>query len=205
MWWLLAAVILLAVIAAILIAVLSGGSHHAKHAAAAAKAPAAAAAAPASASATAAPTSHSSTTPAASTGAAALSSGEVGGGGVTAQTATGRPAPAGSIGAVLFATDKIALDVNARHVITNAVKEIRTHHSKSVTVVGYTDSVGSATANHTLSLERARAVEADLRGQLRSSTIHFSAVARGQTHPVASNSTAPGEQLNPRVAILVKQ
>ncbi len=124
---------------------------------------------------------------------------------MAAHTATGRLAPAGSIGAVLFAEDSIALDPNAHRVVATAVTEIRDHHSRSVTVVGYTDPLGKAAANRTLSLERARAVEAALRAQLHSSTTNFSAVARGETHPVASNTTGQGRRLDRRVAIFVRK
>ena len=203
LWWLLAGLVLLAIIAAILIATLSGSHHTRKVSArgavpAASSSTAAAAAPPASSTATAA--SQTATTGSGSTGPAALAgTGQVGGGGVTARTATGRLAPAGSVGEVLFAEDGIALDAYARSVVTTAVKEIRTDHANSVTVVGYTDTIGNAKANHTLSLERARAVAAAIRAQLKSSITRISAQARGQTHPVASNGTPQGRQLNRRV------
>ena len=124
---------------------------------------------------------------------------------MTARTATGRLAPVGSVGEVLFTEDGIALDANARSVVTAAVREIRTDGARTVTVVGYTDKIGNAKANQTLSLERAQAVAAAIRAQLGSSTTHISAQARGQTHPVASNGTPQGRQLDRRVTIFVKR
>ena len=124
---------------------------------------------------------------------------------MTARAATGRLAPAGSVGAVLFAEDGIALDANARRVISGAVKRIRTDGATAVTVVGYTDKIGNARANRTLSLERARAVATAIRTQLKSGSARFLVQARGETHPVASNATPQGRQLDRRVAIFVKQ
>ena len=220
--WLVAGLVLLAIIAAILIAALSGKSHHTKHALRSTPAPATAAtspsavtpapaasattpaATPAPATSTTTPAATPSTSAAAATPSKSSAIAQVGGGGVHARTATGRLAPTGSVGTVLFAEDGVALDTYARQVITTAAKEVRANHSQAITVVGYTDTIGNTKANRTLSLERARAVATALRAQLNSSTAKISVVARGETHPVASNKTADGRQLDRRVAIFAK-
>jgi outer membrane protein OmpA-like peptidoglycan-associated protein len=215
MWWLLAALLLLVIIAGVLIALLKGGSTHSERVSAKGAVPSASASSstaaavpPVAASSTAAPASTaaqgSTTKSAASAGVGLPAAGQVGGDGVPARTATGRLAPAGSIGAILFAEAGTGLDRPAHAVVTTAVKEIRTRHSDSVTVVGFTDSIGNVTANRTLSLERARRVVAVMRQQLGSSTTHFVAEARGETQPVAPNTTARGRQLDRRVEIFVK-
>lgn len=70
----------------------------------------------------------------------------------------------------------------------------------TVTVVGYTDTIGNAASNAQLSLERAKAVIAALR-PLGATTVQYRAEAHGQAQPVADNSTAAGRQLNRRVVI----
>jgi outer membrane protein OmpA-like peptidoglycan-associated protein len=206
--WLLAGLLLLAVIAGVLIALLSGSSHHAKRAAAH-SVPASAPVTPttgAAGQAAAVASGQSSTTQTA--GSAALAglpaAGQIGGDGVAAHPATGRLAAAGSIGVILFAEAGIGLDRPAHMVVATAVKEIRARHSTTVTVTGYTDSIGNPKANRTLSLERAHQVVTALQRQLGNTTTKFTAEARGQTHPVAPNTTAKGRQLDRRVEIWVK-
>ncbi len=72
-----------------------------------------------------------------------------------------------------------------------------------VTIVGYTDSVGSEVYNQLLSERRARAVADYLvnRG-VDPSRIHTE--GRGETNPRASNATEAGRQLNRRVEILIQ-
>ena len=68
-------------------------------------------------------------------------------------------------------------------------------------MIGYTDAIGTASANQQLSLERARAVVAALHTDVGGTAVTYHAEARGQSKPVASNSTASGRQLNRRVVI----
>lgn len=78
-------------------------------------------------------------------------------------------------------------------------KYSRTH----VTIVGYTDSVGSAAYNQRLSERRARAVADYLVNQgVDASRIRTE--GRGESNPRASNATASGRQLNRRVELLIR-
>lgn len=201
LWWLLAALVALAVIA-LLIALLSDGdsSKH-RHVAST----------PAAASSTA-PATHTTAAPAATVSASASGSGAsgaagsaalVGGGGVAARPVTGALAAAGSIGAVLFAEARTRLDSHSRAVIATAVKDVKARHAHAVTVVGYTDKIGNPVANRALSLKRAREVAATMRRQLKGSSVSFRTEARGETHPVAPNTTPQGRQLDRRVAIFI--
>ena len=125
----------------------------------------------------------------------------VGGGRVTPRSAAGNLAVTGSIGDVLFAEDGTALDQNARQVISTAAREIQHKHAGTVTVIGYTDAIGNATANQQLSLARAQAVVTALRADVGGTAVTYHAEARGQSKPVATNSAASGRQLNRRVVI----
>ena len=73
----------------------------------------------------------------------------------------------------------------------------------SVTLVGYTDSVGSQKNNQKLSEKRAESVKADLikRGVEASRII---AVGKGEANPVADNTTAEGRAQNRRIEAELK-
>lgn len=77
------------------------------------------------------------------------------------------------------------------------------YNRTQVTIVGYTDSIGSAAYNQQLSERRAQAVADYLINQgVASSRIRTE--GRGESNPRASNATAAGRQLNRRVAILIR-
>ncbi len=126
----------------------------------------------------------------------------VGGGGVTPAPATGPLATPGALGVVLFAEAGVDLDSSANAVITSAAQQIRQQNASSVTVVGYTDTIGNAPANQQLSLQRAQAVVSALQQRLGGLNVQFHPQAQGQSQPVASNDTAQGRQLNRRVIIV---
>lgn len=65
-------------------------------------------------------------------------------------------------------------------------------------LAGYTDNVGSAAVNLKLSKERAEAVKTYLTGKGVDET-HIQAEGYGKSHPIASNKTDKGRQLNRRV------
>jgi outer membrane protein OmpA-like peptidoglycan-associated protein len=127
----------------------------------------------------------------------------VGGGGVPPRAVTGKLAVANSVGQVLFAEAGTALDRYAQAVINNAAQTIRARHPAIVTVTGYTDAIGGARPNQRLSLRRARAVLRGLRPLLGGIPVRYFTQSRGQAHPVASNATAAGRQLNRRVVITI--
>jgi len=72
-----------------------------------------------------------------------------------------------------------------------------------VTIVGHTDSKGSAKFNQTLSQKRAESVKADLiKGGVDAKRI--SAVGKGESEPIADNKTAEGMAKNRRIEAVLK-
>jgi outer membrane protein OmpA-like peptidoglycan-associated protein len=106
-------------------------------------------------------------------------------------------------GQVLFVTGKSELLPAAQDQLGQVAKAIQDQGEiKPLVVEGYTDSVGSDSANITLSQSRADAV----RNFLVSKGLpadKISAVGRGKSNPVAGNDTADGRANNRRVEIIV--
>ncbi|MGH8649999.1 MAG: OmpA family protein [Burkholderiales bacterium] len=74
---------------------------------------------------------------------------------------------------------------------------------ESIIMTGYTDNVGAAEFNQTLSLRRAEAVKAfAISRGVDGSKIQT--VGRGETNPIADNKTAQGRAANRRVEVEIK-
>jgi outer membrane protein OmpA-like peptidoglycan-associated protein len=97
---------------------------------------------------------------------------------------------------VLFAFDSARLSAGASDVLDDVVRTLAARHARSATIVGYTDSVGSASYNQGLSERRARAVRDYLRGRPETARIRYRVVGRGERDPVAAN-TQPNGRDNP--------
>jgi len=106
-------------------------------------------------------------------------------------------------GQVLFVTGKAELLPAAQDQLSQVAQALQDQGDlKPVVVEGYTDSVGSATANMKLSQDRANAVRNYLVSKGLSAD-KLTAVGKGATSPVASNDTADGRANNRRVEIVV--
>jgi len=73
-------------------------------------------------------------------------------------------------------------------------------NNKHIIIIGYTDSVGSATSNITLSLQRAKMVESKLI-ELGMDASRIQVRGEGESNPIASNDTEEGRRENRRVEI----
>jgi outer membrane protein OmpA-like peptidoglycan-associated protein len=106
-------------------------------------------------------------------------------------------------GDVLFVTGKSELLPAAQDQLAQVAKALQDQGDiKPVVVEGYTDSVGSDSANMKLSQARADAVRSYLVSKgLPSDKV--SAVGKGKASPVAPNDTADGRANNRRVEIIV--
>lgn len=109
-----------------------------------------------------------------------------------------------SIGdAVLFASGKADLLPDAKSSLDQVCGSIGQHYpGGGIRVYGYTDSVGAAADNKTLSMQRAVAVRNYLVSSCNIPADKITAVAEGENKPTASNDDAQGRQQNRRVRIV---
>jgi outer membrane protein OmpA-like peptidoglycan-associated protein len=105
-------------------------------------------------------------------------------------------------GSVLFTSGKSELLPSARDRLNQVADVLKEQPELSFTVIGHTDSQGSDDFNRTLSQQRADAVRAYLvsRG-VDSSRIR--AVGRGESEPIADNTSPEGRANNRRVEIVL--
>lgn len=103
----------------------------------------------------------------------------------------------------LFDFDKDELRPEGRQKLDELVSELQGEgRVGSITVVGHTDSIGTEEYNEDLSQRRAASVSEYLVQQGVDPT-RIETEAKGETQPVADNSTAEGRQQNRRVEIEV--
>jgi len=105
---------------------------------------------------------------------------------------------------VQFATGKSVLTKGAITELDKLVKILQEHSTLKVSIDGYTDNVGKAASNLTLSQKRADAVKAYLVKKGISADI-LTATGHGMDNPIADNKTAAGRALNRRVEFSVVQ
>jgi len=106
-------------------------------------------------------------------------------------------------GSVSFASGSASLDSKLHPTLDKIAATLNEYAQTSVTVVGYTDSVGSAEANRELSRRRAGAV-ADYLSQHGVSRSRITVDSRGEEEPIATNDTEAGRAQNRRVEMLVR-
>jgi outer membrane protein OmpA-like peptidoglycan-associated protein len=107
-----------------------------------------------------------------------------------------------NLSGVLFDTGKSTLKPVMREKLAKISGIVDSHPGLTLRVEGHTDSVGGDALNQHLSERRA----ASVRDYLLSQGVppaFISAAGFGKSHPVASNNTAAGRQLNRRVEIVV--
>ena len=105
---------------------------------------------------------------------------------------------------VLFDFDKSSLKPGGKEALKAYLKEARAHLSsaRKVKITGHTDNVGGKEYNMKLSLRRAEAVR-DYLVSLGVDSKKMKVIGKGETKPVASNSTKEGRAKNRRVEIEV--
>lgn len=109
-----------------------------------------------------------------------------------------------TIGDLLFDTNRAAIKPEGLRGVEKLADFMKRHPERHVMVEGFTDNVGSEAANLRLSRLRAEAV----RDALLAQGIGGERVVvrgYGEGHPVASDDSAQGRQLNRRVEIVVSR
>ncbi len=105
---------------------------------------------------------------------------------------------------VNFDFDKYDIRPDATPILDEAARTLKEYGDVTVSVGGYTDSIGSEAYNERLSLRRANAVREYLerRGVAAG---RMTVRGFGESNPVASNATAEGRAQNRRVELIVKE
>ncbi|MBK7972079.1 MAG: OmpA family protein [Deltaproteobacteria bacterium] len=104
---------------------------------------------------------------------------------------------------VYFDTAKHVLTPESQHIVREAVRQIREDPHMMLVAEGNTDSVGSDASNQRLSIDRAKAVKAELvAAGIDPGRIEV--VGFGETRPIATNATPDGRAQNRRVDLRSK-
>jgi len=106
-----------------------------------------------------------------------------------------------TLGDVLFDTGKAELLPDGGKNIAKLAEFFRRYPDRTATVDGYTDSVGNANANFTLSERRANAVMSALINQGVAAN-RLTMRGHGAEMPTADNATPAGRQMNRRVEVV---
>lgn len=107
-----------------------------------------------------------------------------------------------TIGDLLFDTNQAVLKPDGLSGVDKLAVFMKQHPQRRALVEGFTDSVGNEAANLGLSGRRADAVRQALLAQGLGEE-RVTARGYGEAHPVASNASSEGRQLNRRVEIVV--
>jgi len=103
---------------------------------------------------------------------------------------------------VLFEVHKTNVKASAQRDLVAIAAYLKEHPDQKVLIEGHTDSTGTESYNHELSLRRGTIVETFF---LRSGVDPERLQVRGlgEEHPIASNGTASGRQQNRRVELVM--
>jgi outer membrane protein OmpA-like peptidoglycan-associated protein len=107
------------------------------------------------------------------------------------------------VGRVLFDFDKATLKPEGQRLLAGEVQELKENPTLRVDIVGHTDSIGTDAYNMGLSKRRAEAV----RNYFASQGIEpnrMSVAWKGESEPIAPNTTAEGRAQNRRVEMTLR-
>lgn len=102
-----------------------------------------------------------------------------------------------------FETDSAAIKPGFHSTMDKLADVVVRYGKTTLTVVGHTDNVGTDSYNQRLSERRALSVAQYLESR-RVDGMRLATAGKGETQPVASNSTESGRQANRRVEIYVE-
>jgi outer membrane protein OmpA-like peptidoglycan-associated protein len=106
---------------------------------------------------------------------------------------------------VNFDVDKAVIRPEDREKLDKAVDFVNKYPEAKIEIDGYTDNSGTAAYNEKLSERRAEAVKGYLVKEAGVDSSRISAIGRGESNPVADNSSEQGRFENRRVEILILQ
>ena len=103
---------------------------------------------------------------------------------------------------ILFAPNSAQIDQGSYPILNEIGKVMQENPETMFLIAGHTDSDGSAEANQLLSDKRAAAVKQYLLAHFKINSHHLRTIGKGETDPVAPNSTAEGKAQNRRVEFI---
>jgi outer membrane protein OmpA-like peptidoglycan-associated protein len=103
---------------------------------------------------------------------------------------------------IIFDFDKAALKANAKSNIENLSTSLKNNPETNILIIGHTDATGADAYNLRLSDRRAEAVKSYAMANGISSS-RLTTEGRGETEPIADNSTESGKAQNRRVEVVI--
>jgi len=106
-------------------------------------------------------------------------------------------------GSVSFSPGSASIDPGLHPTLDKIANTLTEYPASTITVVGHTDGMGDAQANMELSGRRAAAV-ADYLAQRGVQRSRMAVERRGETEPIADNTTESGRAQNRRVEMVIR-
>ncbi len=103
-----------------------------------------------------------------------------------------------------FRSNEPRMSDNVATYFEQIVAYLKKNKRANIKLVGHTDSVGRATSNERLGLERANEIR-DLLVKLGASSQQITTASKGETEPLANNRTDEGRRKNRRVELIPAQ
>ncbi len=103
----------------------------------------------------------------------------------------------------LFAINSDQIEPSANDTLAKVAELINAYDGHPVRIIGYTDAIGEASYNKTLSQRRAQLVKQFFVDNFEIDGKRLSIEGRGEDEPIGSNDTVAGRQANRRVEVLI--
>lgn len=103
---------------------------------------------------------------------------------------------------ILFDTDKADLKPAAQANLQNLAKSLQNNQNTNILIVGHTDDTGSDSHNQELSVRRAESVKSYIVADNVSGS-RLTTSGKGESEPIADNTTTAGRAQNRRVEIVI--
>jgi outer membrane protein OmpA-like peptidoglycan-associated protein len=108
------------------------------------------------------------------------------------------------VGAQLFSHGSYIIPKRGAEQFDELANQLKTMDIKKITIIGHTDDTGEEADNLILSERRAESVRAFLQNRVNLTGVEIVLLGKGESDPVADNSTRAGQVRNRRVEILVE-
>ena len=105
---------------------------------------------------------------------------------------------------ILFETGSANIEISSFDILDEIAEVMISNPSKQLTIIGHTDSDGSAESNQALSEKRAKSVKDYLVIRSKISADRITTLGRGESQPVANGNTADAKAQNRRVEFRLK-